>query len=285
MRRGRGGCRPIARRRGCPSVRAASRLARRAASTRSGKRVVRSAGCRSSVAGVRRVAPSVAGLWCGWRFICGGSAGCRCAGSTARTPKWSSEGRAGAAGRGVAAVQGVAVLADVAGGEFGVLEGAAGFAVGHGFAGGAFAAGGLGGGEMAGDQDRFGAAAGEAFPLGAGEGVQEVLDERVQGGGLVGPPAVPVRVAPRTERAAATVGRMPSRRCRSCGWCGVLRSALQPRRRVAGRDPVCGACAASCSSCRLPLPGARSVECSRPAGWCGSWGGATAQMWAAVTAG
>lgn len=92
---------------------------------------------------------------------------------------------AGAAGWGEAAVEGVAVLADAAGGEFGVFEGFAGFAVGHGFAGGAFAAGGVGGGDVAGDEDGFGAASGVAVALAAGEGVEEVLDEGVQGGGLV----------------------------------------------------------------------------------------------------
>ena len=41
--------------------------------------------------------------------------------------------------------------------------------------------------------------------------------------------AVPVRVAPRTERAAATVGSMPSRRWRRVGVCG-LSVLLQPTR-------------------------------------------------------
>lgn len=80
----------------------------------------------------------------------------------------------------------VAVFADVAGGDLGVFEGAAGFVRGEGFAGGAAAAGAFGGGEVAGEQDRLGAAAGEAFPLAAGEGVEEVLDEGVERGWLVG---------------------------------------------------------------------------------------------------
>lgn len=79
-------------------------------------------------------------------------------------------------------MEGVAVFADAAGGEFGVLEGAAGFAGGEWFALGAFGAACFGRGEVAGEQDGFGAAAGEAFALAAGEGVQEVLDEGVQRG-------------------------------------------------------------------------------------------------------
>lgn len=65
-----------------------------------------------------------------------------------------------------------------------MFEGFAGFAVGHGFAAGAFGAFLVGGREVAGDEDRFGAASGEAVALGAGEGVEEVLDEGVQGGGV-----------------------------------------------------------------------------------------------------
>ncbi|BCK70745.1 hypothetical protein Srufu_046980 [Streptomyces libani subsp. rufus] len=138
------------------------------------------------------------------------------------------EGVAGAAGRGVAAVLGVAVLADVACGEFGVFEGAAGFAVGEGFAGGAFAAVALDGGEVSGEQDGFGAASGETFALCGGEGVEEVLDEGVQGGGCSALLAVQVSVCPRTDRAAPMVGRMPSRRWRRAGAPSAV--PLQPMR-------------------------------------------------------
>lgn len=83
-------------------------------------------------------------------------------------------------------MQRVAVLADATGGDLGLFEGATGLVGREGFAGGAPAAGVLHGGEVAGDQDGFRAAAREAFPLAAGEGVEEVLDEVVQGGRLVG---------------------------------------------------------------------------------------------------
>jgi hypothetical protein len=150
---------------------------RSAVSTRSGKRVFAGSVGRGSAGGFVR------GFIGG--FICGGSAllGGGVDGAYAEVVE---HGRTGAAGRGVVAVQGVTVLADVACGDFGVFQGAAGFAVGEGFAGGPFGAGGLGGCEVTGEQDRFGAASGEAFSLAAGEGGQEVLDEWVQCGGLVG---------------------------------------------------------------------------------------------------
>src|SRR5690606_29819629 len=90
------------------------------------------------------------------------------------------ECRTGSARWCVAAVQRVAVLADAAGGDPGVFERAPGLPVGQGFSLGAFGAAALGGGELPGEQYGFGAAAGEPFALAAGEGVQEVLDERVQ---------------------------------------------------------------------------------------------------------
>lgn len=83
-------------------------------------------------------------------------------------------------------MEGVAVLADAPGGDLRVLEGAAGLAGREGLAGGASGAGGLDGGQVAGEQYRFRTSPGETFALAAGEGVQEVLDEGVEGGRLVG---------------------------------------------------------------------------------------------------
>jgi len=74
----------------------------------------------------------------------------------------------------------------VPGGEFGAFEGAAGFTLGEWFAAGSFGACGVGCLEVPGEQDGFGAAAGEAFASTGGEGVQEVLDQGVVGGWLVG---------------------------------------------------------------------------------------------------
>lgn len=131
------------------------------------------------------VAAGASGASCGCGGIGGGSAllGGRVDCAYAEV---GEHRRTGAAGGCVAAVEGVAVLADVAGGDSGVFEGAAGLAVGEGLAGGSFGAVAFYGGEVAGEQDRFGAASGEAFALAAGEGGEEVVDQRVECGWLVG---------------------------------------------------------------------------------------------------
>lgn len=155
--------------------------ARRAASTGTGKRVVE---VRSGCIGPSFVVLVVRGrVWgvSAWGVVSGSVGG----GVDDADAEVGAEVGAGAARGGEAAVEGVAVLADVAGGEFGLFECFAGFAVGHGAAGGASAAGGVGVGDVAGDEECFGAAAGEAVASGAGEGVEEVLDEGVQGRGLV----------------------------------------------------------------------------------------------------
>ncbi len=156
---GRAGRRPSARPASCPSGPVASRL-RGGRRRRNGKRVVLRSGHGGAV--------SRSGGW--------GRRGVRRSGRGGRRRC----GRAGRSCRG-----GVAVLADAACGDLGVFEGAACFA----------------GCELSCGRvlerlssvavrcrerrDGFGAAAGEAFALVGGEGVEEVLDERVQGGRVV----------------------------------------------------------------------------------------------------
>ncbi len=212
------------------------------------------------------------------RRACGGRGGgawgqASVVGSTMRTPKWALRAVQARQGGGEAAVEGVAVLAYAAGGEFGVFEGFAGFAVGHGSAGGAFAAGGVGGGEVPGDEDGFGAAAGEAVALGAGEGVEEVLDEGVQGGGWSLRAAVPVRVAPRTEKGGGDGGQDAVAAVPEGGGGGVS-VPLQSMRGSPARTsvpPVCKVFMIAFPPRACP----RRTQGAKCRGWCGSWGGAT----------
>jgi hypothetical protein len=105
-----------------------------------------------------------------------------------------------------------------------------------------------------------------------------------RGGGWSPRAAVPVRVvAPRTERAAATVGSMPSRRWRRVGaWGAVV--ADQPMRgspvwvvcRSCGL-PVCGPVCVVFMIVSPPVHPPRRSQGAKWRAWCGSWGGATRQ--------
>lgn len=119
-----------------------------------------------------------------WSVIVAVSAVLGCGRGDGAYPEVVEHRRTGSAGWCVAAVEGVAVLADAACGQFRLFERASRFALGEGFRWArlercASAA------VRWREQDRLGAAAGEPFALSAGEGVEEILDERVEDGRLV----------------------------------------------------------------------------------------------------
>ena len=207
----------------------------------------------------------------------GGSAVRSAAGSTVRTPKWAVRAVQARQGGGVAAVQGVAVLADVAGGEFGVFEGACGPRRWSWVCGRRVCCG----------RRRRRRCAGRCRMASAQRPVKRSRWALVRvsrkswtrgcrAGGWSPRAAVPVRVAPRTERAAAMVGRMPSRRCRRAGaWAAFRwRSSRRGGRRSDAGVGVCPVCV----TFMIVLPSRASpgwsTDCQMRRGWWGSWGAA-----------